>query len=91
MCQWAHVKNLHHNFHIGIGAVNGISDHSVPVSLAISVELGGGKDGIAVLIIDCNTALFIRRDTARNDHANATGCALCIECCHPFESIGHFF
>ncbi len=85
------MQYLHHNFHIGIGAVNGISDHSVSVSLAVSVELGGGKDGIAIFIIDRNTALFIRRDTTGNDHADATGCALCIERRHAFEPIGHFF
>ena len=91
MRQRAHVQYLHHNFYIRIGAVNGISDQSVSVSLAVSVELRGGKDGIAVLIIDRNTALFIWRDTAGNDHANATGRALSIERRHAFESIGHFF
>jgi len=85
------VQYLHHNFHIGVGAVNGISDHSVTLGLAVSVELGGSEERVTILVVDRDTALFIWRDTAGNDHADATSCALSIERRHAFEPIGHFF
>ena len=90
MGKGTHVQDLHNNLDVRVGGVDGIRDLAVTVGLALRVELGGGKNGIAILIVNRNTALFIWRNTAGDNHADTTRCTLRIEGGHALETVGHF-
>ena len=83
-----HVQNLQADLAVRCGRVNGIGDDAVAGSLFFSIQLGRSGQRLAVLTFDDQTTLFIGRDTAGNDHANATGGAFSIKGCHALEAVG---
>ena len=88
--QGAHVQDLHANLGVRRRMMNGISDLAVPGGFILVVELGGGKSGVAVLILDHDTALLVGGDAPGNDHADTAGGALGVKSGHPVKTVGHF-
>ena len=68
-----------------------IGHASMAVGLFIIIELRGRERGITLLILDNNTALFVRGDTAGNNHADTACRTFSVEGCHTVEAVGHFF
>ena len=91
MGQRTHVQYLHDKLNVGICSVNSIGDQPMPFCLAVRIKLRCGKKRIPILIINRNTALFVWRNTACDDHANTTRSALGIKGRHALEAIGHLF
>ena len=69
--------------------MHSFGDLAVPIGFALGAELRGGENGVAVLIVDRNAALFVGRNTTGDNHANATRGALGVEGRHALEAIGH--
>ena len=86
----AHVQDLHANLGVRRRRMNGIGDLAVPGGFLLVVELGGGKSGVAVLILDHDAAFFVGGDAPGNDHADTTGGTLGVKSGHPVKAVGHF-
>jgi hypothetical protein len=85
------MEDLHTDFYIGGSVMHRLGYQSMSLSFSFCTELGGGESRFTLFVGHYDTALFIGRDTAGDDHANTTTCTLGVKRGHALKTICHLF